>query len=121
MSVSVGTPAMADLEREMTPILAEVCTLGPGEHEHSAVKELCNWFEYSQRTVEEFNYVIGPLLNHVHDDIDHFESYFDNLGKFALEFLAIKRPILEGPWELSAWILVLRCTYFKYNFGSLMG
>ena len=58
---TVGTPANADLDKEMTPILIEQCTLGPGKHEHPAVKQLSNWLFQPRRTVEEFNYVIRPL------------------------------------------------------------
>ncbi|CAL4112102.1 unnamed protein product, partial [Meganyctiphanes norvegica] len=60
----VGTTAMSDIDRELTPILAELMALEPGNVHHPTARKLSNWLMDSQRTVEEFMYVIGPLWNH---------------------------------------------------------
>ena len=64
-SATVGTPAMAELDREMTPILAEVMAVGRflilEDNEDPAATKLFDWLLDSKRTGEEFTYVIGPL------------------------------------------------------------
>ena len=66
LDAPVWTSATARLDRELTPILAELVTLGPGNDEHPAVQQLLNWLsDPAQCTVDDFNYVVGPLGNHV--------------------------------------------------------
>ncbi|CAL4064023.1 unnamed protein product [Meganyctiphanes norvegica] len=108
MSATVGTPAKAILDREMTPILAELMTLK--NKNHSAFEQLFKWLVDPQRTGEEFYYIIGPLRQHVAKIMqEHFRQYVFNVDcliKVAMEALAVKCPTLEGPWELAAWTLV---------------
>lgn len=129
ISFPVGSPAMVNIDREMTPILAELLTLGPADGNNSTIKQLFNWLVDPQRTVQEFNYVIGPLGQHVHDIMDeHFLNYQYNkdrfctyLGKIAAEALAKKNPILVGHWEYVAWFVVREtCAYetLKLGFSS---
>ena len=56
---------MEEVDRELSPILAELCTLGPEHQDHPTVKWFSNWLLDPQRTVEHCNYVIGPLLGHI--------------------------------------------------------
>ena len=57
-SATVGTPAMAELDREMTPILAEVMAVGRflilEVNEDPAATKLFDWLLDSKRTGEEF-------------------------------------------------------------------
>ena len=43
MSAPVGTPAMAEVDRELTPIIAELATLEPGNDQHPTARQLFNW------------------------------------------------------------------------------
>ncbi|CAL4111280.1 unnamed protein product [Meganyctiphanes norvegica] len=111
-----------EIDREMSPILAELMTLGHGNEQHPAVKELFNWLVDPQRTGEEFAHVIGELaddvfmvmkarfLKYVYD-----EGYCMYLFKVAAEALAVKCPILEGSWEQAAWTL-MTVSFIKHNF-----
>ena len=110
----VGTPSLAEVDRELTPILAELTTLGPGNDQHLSCRQLFNWLVDPQRTVLEFNYIIGSLAPHVYDIMEgHFKQYmFEEcrgtciyLGKIAAEALAMRSPVLEGSWEATAWML----------------
>lgn len=81
MYETVETPAMAELNREMSPILAELMTLEPGNYNHPAFKQLFNWLVDQQRTAEEVCYVIGPLQKYVENVMyDSFENYVDGGG-----------------------------------------
>lgn len=113
MFETVETPAMAELNREMMPILAEMLTLGPENHnDHPSAKQLFNWLVDPHRTGEEFCYVVGPLLDSVWALMnDHFEKYIKREGFFnmvivAAEAIAVTCPILEGSWEYVGWFLV---------------
>ncbi|CAL4125072.1 unnamed protein product [Meganyctiphanes norvegica] len=116
MSATVGTPAKAILDREMTPILAELMTLK--NKNHSAFEQLFKWLVEPHRTGEEFYYIIGPLRQHVAEIMqEQFSQYVFNVDcliKVAMEGLAVKCPTLEGPWEHAAWILVAESElYYK--------
>ena len=126
MEAPVGTPEMADIDRELTPILTELMTLGPYSENHPSVRQLLNWFLQPQCTVSEINYVIGPLGHHVYLVMcDHFYDYMYKrqfrypiyLGQAAAEALAVKCPILKGPWEHTAWLVVRLLRY--YDLGGL--
>ena len=64
MSPMVDDPAMADINREMIPILLELLTLGQRNYEHPADLQLSKWLLDPRRTGEEWRYVLGPLHNH---------------------------------------------------------
>ncbi|CAL4115477.1 unnamed protein product [Meganyctiphanes norvegica] len=120
-SVTVFIPDRAVIDKELTPILAELVTLGPSNDQHPAIRNLFNWLVNSQRTGEEFTYVIGELIYEVCMIMEeHFLDYMYNEGdctnicKIAAESLAIKCPVLEGPWEHAAWALVM-LIHFKHN------
>ena len=113
LSASVGAPSMAHIDREFIPLIAEVTTLGPGNDQHPTVRHLFNWLVDPQRTAEEFNYVIGPLQNHVYDIMDeHFPDYLYGLGnrniyagKIAAEALAKRVQVLTGEWDTAGWFV----------------
>lgn len=129
LSSPVGTPAMAEVDRELTPLLAELLTLGPGNDQHTCVRQLFNWLVDPHHTAEEFSYVIGPLERHVYGIMEgHFKQYVyatDTnidcsvyLCKIAAEALAVRCPVLEGPWETVAWFVTrLSNDYFSHDYG----
>ena len=126
MEIPVGRPDMAEIDRELTPLLAELLTLGPRQENHPSVRQLFHWLVHPTRTVDEFNYVVGPLSHHVYIVMcDHFYSYMHKrmfrypiyCGQAAAEALSVKSPVLEGPWEHSAWLLVRLLRY--YDQGGL--
>ena len=126
MKTRVGSPTMAYIDKELTPILAELLTLGPRCEDHPTFRQLFDWLVHPQRTLEEFNYVVGPLGHHVYLVMcEHFSKYMYNrscrysvyLGQAAAEALAVKCPILEGPWEHAAWLVVRILRY--YDLGGL--
>ena len=100
----VGTPSLAVVDRELTPILAELSTLGPGNDQHLSCRQLFNWLVDPQCTVLEFNYIIGSLAPHVYDIMEGRRTCI-YLGKIAAEALAMRSPVLEGSWEATAWML----------------
>ena len=111
-----------ELNREMTPILIEMFSLGPGNDSHPVVQKLSKWLQDPQRTGEEFVYVIGELANeitHEHGDGDPKDCMY--LVKATAEALAVKSPILEGSWEEATWLLLYlsRCYVSKkHGFAS---
>ncbi|CAL4115480.1 unnamed protein product [Meganyctiphanes norvegica] len=128
-SVTVYTPDRIELDKELTPILAELVTLGPGKDQHTAARNLFNWLVNSQRTGEEFSYVIGELVYEVSAIMEeHFleyvyrEGYCTSLCKVAAEALAMKCPVLEGSWEQAAWALVMlidiKHNQFDYDYSA---
>ena len=67
---------MKELDRAMTPILAELMTLGPESNNHPTVRQFSTWLIDAQRTGEEIHHVIGPLQHQVRTVmLDHFEDY----------------------------------------------
>ena len=105
-------PEMSEINMEMIPVISEIVTLGPKNHEHPTVIQFFNWLMDPQRTGEEIFYVIWPLQQHVIDImLEHFEDYvYDDgysiyLGSVVAEALALKCPVLEGYWEYVAWLL----------------
>ena len=98
-----------ELNREITPILIELLSLGPGNDSHSVFQQLSNWLQDPQRTGEEFKYVIGELANEImseHGDGDWKDCMY--LVKATAEALTVKCPILEGSWEEVAWLLIFQ-------------
>ena len=114
-----------ELDREMTPIIAELETLSPGNDDHPVVRQLFNWLKDLQRTGEEFTHVIGKVAHDVNEIMrDHFEDYMFEfgpctyLGKLAAEALAVRCPILEGPREEAVCLVLSLCkSYIIYDFG----
>ncbi|CAL4105300.1 unnamed protein product [Meganyctiphanes norvegica] len=125
MVASIGTSNVVELNRELTPILAELVTLAPGNDQHPAVKQLFTWLVNPLRTGEDFLYVTDSLGWHVYKSMEeHFFEHvyngeaverggFTYLGKVVAEALAVKCPILKGSWEQVALSLVNHST--KYN------
>ena len=111
MYARVGTPSAVKIDKEMSPILAEILTLKQGIKKLPALNQLYSWLVDPARTGLQFFYVIGPLVKSVmnHQSVGYTEdNYFGfiHLFKIAAEALVFKCPVLEGPWELAAWILV---------------
>ena len=117
MAHTVGTPAMAELDREMIPILTEVATLECRNKDHPKIKQLYKWLLVPQRTAQEFCYVIGPLIQHVVKSQRNAFYYY--VSSVAAEAIAMRCPVLEGPWEEAAWILAiygrLNSVYERFN------
>ena len=112
---AVGSPAMAELDREMTPILAELMTVEqkPWDINHPTAIKFFNWLVDKERTGEEFTYIIGPLKWHVIRIMsEHFKQYVEDdysygyVDMVAVEALAMKGLVLEDIWEQAGWILV---------------
>ncbi|CAL4082435.1 unnamed protein product, partial [Meganyctiphanes norvegica] len=127
LSVPVGTPAMSEIDRELTPIIAELATLEPGDDQHPTASQLFDWLVDPQRTADEFSYAIGPLEHHAYGIMENnFKQYlfYEHMGcsvyvgKVAAEALAARSPILEGPWEKAAWFVIrLNHGYHPDDFG----
>ena len=58
------------IDKELTPIIAELITLGPENDEHPSVRQLFNWLVDPQRTGEEYAYVVGSLSDDVLESDD---------------------------------------------------
>ena len=58
---SVESQAMVNYRSLLVPILAELVTLGPGNEQHPSVILLKDWLLDPERTVDDFNYVVGSL------------------------------------------------------------
>ena len=102
----------AELDRELTPILAEVLMLKSGNDHHPAIRQLFHWLTDPGRTGEEFTYVIGELADNVADDVRAEEGEPEEedhmyLCITAAQALAVKCPVLEGAWEQAAWTLLI--------------
>ena len=94
---------MVEIASKLTPILAEMFTLGPGNNHHPAIGQLFNWLIEPQRTGEEFNYAIGELADDVSGVMqEHFTDYlYDEIDlpylcSTAAEALAVRCHILKG-------------------------
>lgn len=119
ISMTVGTPDRTQLNRKLTPILAELVTLKPGNEQHPVVTQLFNLLVDPQLTGEEYTYIIGELAEEVFRVMEqHFPDYmydkvcFPYLCVTASEALAVRCPVLEGLWEEAAWTLLVT-TYCK--------
>ena len=109
----VTTLDSEQLDRDLTPILAELVTLEPGNKQHPTVRQLFDWLVNPQRTSEEYIYVLGELAERVFSVMEeHFSEYmrdgmdFPYLCVTAAEALAVRCPVLKGPWEEAAWTLI---------------
>ncbi|CAL4119625.1 unnamed protein product [Meganyctiphanes norvegica] len=125
MDTPVGTQPYICLSLRPTLVkLAkiEVCHPFPPLWSPPAFRKLYNWFAHPKRTANEFNYVLGPLRHDVKLEKDYYGGYPLFLGQAAAEALAVKSPVLEGSWELTAWLVVraMRSTDPKYHsFGNI--
>ncbi|CAL4075046.1 unnamed protein product, partial [Meganyctiphanes norvegica] len=106
-AVSLDEP-LASLERELTPVLAQLMTLPPRNDHHPDVVWLYKWLAHPERSVEEFKHVVGKLQENVRLVMTRqFERYTENgcggnsfyVARAGLEALASRCPVLEGPWE----------------------
>lgn len=107
------------IEDTLTPTLEEVVALGPGNYQrHPAISKLFKWLVDPQRTVHEFNYVVGPLGQYTFEYYGRFKNLY--LGLVAAEALAVRNPILDGPWKHTAWFVVWLNSEFckEYNYGT---
>ena len=117
-----GHPSMAEIDKNLRPILEEVAILGPGNQDHPAVQQLYSWLVEPQFTGEEFLYIIQPLFRDV-QNIKYDEQMFDEdscfyVGKVAAEALAVRSPLLEGYWERAMWCVVYEFSgYLKNEYG----
>ena len=86
METPIGSPAVAHIDKELTPILTELfLTLGPRIENHPTIRQLVNWLVHPQRTVDEFNYVVGPLGHHVY--MVMCEHFYDYISTWAMQQL----------------------------------
>ena len=123
MHTPVGTPATTDIDRELTPLLAKLMTLGPQSENHPVFRQLLKWMVNPQHTANDINYVIGPLGAHVEKFYNICNDplfFFVYLGQAAAEALALKSPILEGPWEHTAWLVVYLLRLYDKDRGGLL-
>ena len=127
MDTPVGTPDTIDIDKELQPLLEKLIILGPPPHSenHPAYRQLLRWLVNPQRTTNEINYVIGPLGRHVcirfrhRFTYDHRRFSLVYLGLAAVETLALKSPVLQGPLGYTAWLeLSLLIFYVKDKFPS---
>jgi len=112
----------------LQPILAELITIKPEKHAyHPTVRKLFNLLVAPEPTGEEFLYVTGPLQCYA---LSVMEKYFTHCisitwngipakhtAKIAAEAMAVICPVLEGPWELSAWVLVNESGWITSDYG----
>ena len=125
MHTPVGTSATTDIDRELTPLLVDLMTLGPQSENHPVFRQLLKWLVNPQRTANDINYVIGPLGAHVEfvmvynfcNNTYDPHLFFVYLGQVAAEALALKSPILEGPWEHTAWLVVNMLRFYDDKGG----
>ena len=111
----VGTTDWDELDRELTPILTELLTLGPGNDQHPSVSQLFHYLMNPKCTGEEFTYVSGELAIEVSDEPG--DSMY--LTKVATETLATRSPVLTGSWEKAAWTLLYASQYYeKQEYGA---
>ena len=106
MHTPVGTLATTDIDRELTPLLVDLLTLGPQSENHPVFRQLLKWLVNPQRTANDINYVIVWMVYNLCNNTYVPHIFFVYLGQVAAEALALKSPILEGPWEHTAWLVV---------------
>ncbi|CAL4126208.1 unnamed protein product [Meganyctiphanes norvegica] len=116
-SVATGGSLISEnkeaLDRELTPILAQLMTIPPDNDKDHDFVWLYQRLAQPNCSVDEFKYVIGTLQENVCQIMtDLFDDYVYDYGddgdicyvfKAAAEALAIRCPVLEGPWETVAW------------------
>ena len=112
-SGTISTLDMAEVDRELTPIIAEMLRLetdkdmlhlGTGNNLHPVVSQLSKWLQNPHRTGKEFTSIIEDLACKVMGK--RYSSIWIYLVKVAAEFLVAKCPKLEGSWEEAAWLLL---------------
>ena len=106
------------IEEKLGPTLEKLVELGPGHyHSHPSISKIFKWLVDPQRTSHEFNYFVGPMGKYKFDHSGRFKNLY--LGLVAAEALALRNPVLVGPWEEAAWFVVwLNNEYSKeYNYG----
>ena len=114
----VGQGTMDEIENKLERTLEELVSLRPGNYyHHPSISKIFNWLVDSQRTPEEFSYVVGPMGRCELDLNGHFKNLY--LGLIAAEALAVKRPVLKGPWRYAAWFVVWLNSEYRseYNYG----
>ncbi|CAL4167905.1 unnamed protein product [Meganyctiphanes norvegica] len=105
MQASMDEIKAEDLNIKMRPILENLTELGPGENRDAAMSQLSSWLKDKKRTVEEFNYVVGPLgmqvCKYMRSEGLHRirDRFFECLALEAAEALVVESPVLKGPWE----------------------
>ena len=121
-SAKVDTINRVELDRELSPILAELVTLGPGNDQHPTLKQVSKWLVNPDRTGEEFTYVISEVADDAFYVMeDHFPDYVYMEGHcmytylIVAQALAAKCPVLEGSWEEAAWTLVMNTENRNYS------
>lgn len=100
--------SMEMLDRKLTPILAQLTTLPPGNDHHPDVQCLYKWLTQPGRTVDEFLHAIVYLKSKVWVikaqsfapyTYNYTDGDFPYLGRVAIEAIAVLCPVLVGKWE----------------------
>ncbi|CAL4185492.1 unnamed protein product, partial [Meganyctiphanes norvegica] len=128
----VDTLAMANVNSQVLPILKELTMIQSRiNFEHPSYRHLFNLLVAPECAVEVFNYIIGPLQLYTYGIVPkrwygivwkyRYGPRGTYVGKLAAEALALRCPVLEGPWETAAWFVVYLNKHFKapeYGFVS---
>ncbi|CAL4120405.1 unnamed protein product [Meganyctiphanes norvegica] len=113
VQASMDESTVEKLNREIRPVLEKLAVLEPGENRKAAISQLSVWLNDTERTGEEFSYVVGPLgvqvFNYMRAQglLKQFGNImFVNVVFNLAEALAVKSPVLEGSWEHATWFFV---------------
>lgn len=112
--------AMVKIDKKITPILENLFKSPDGHHGKLAFKQLFDWLMHPKRIVEEFIYVLGPLVHDFKKWTKHKDTIYIGMiyvGMAALEAIAVKCPVLDGNWEISVW-LIMQIMYYCDFFGD---
>lgn len=125
------------ITRNIWPTLQYAGAVDHYYYEHHSIKRLVDYLLELYHRVEEFKYFVGPLTCDVFTENEYVADYYNVEGLEGLffrcpiylvlatvEVLALKNPILEGPWEQVAWMITMISNKFcndikVYNKGRL--
>ena len=102
---------LAEIDRELTPILADLTTLDFGnDQQHPAVQYLYKWCTDPQTTIEEFIYVVWTLGERVEEVMeDHFDKY---ISKESNDYFMDRNDAIEDHFEEFTGDHYSRCSLY---------
>ena len=111
---SISKTEKSHINRELSPVLANLMTMKKRSDQHPAVRQFFKWLADPQRTSEEFSYVIENLP----DDVamfmkEHFpkylyeDHYWMYLCTVTAQALGVTFPVVNGTMTRPAWTLVM--------------
>ncbi|CAL4120406.1 unnamed protein product [Meganyctiphanes norvegica] len=118
VQASMDETTVEKLNIEIRPVLENLSVSEPGENRETAVSQLSVWLNDTKRTGEEFSYVVGPLGVQVCDYMTGNIIFYELVYEVA-EALAVKCPVLEGPWEHAAWFIIHLKNTLVLDFGTV--